>query len=263
MRNLLIFILFAVVMALSPLPSRADEALANDKEPLFKLTYQQAEEAVSQALADKGAGLKVGAMINGRSNDALFSHSAPLRVEIRGLQFDKPSGHWSGNLLAVADGEVITAVPAAGRFDELAEIPMLKRTLRNGELIAAKDIEIRDIPVGQTRSDTITDMDSLIGKSPSHSISAFRPIRQHEIGAPPLVKKNNIVQMHYKSPGMEITTTGQAMEDGAKGSVISVRNMASKRVVQAVVDDAGSVSIAAPEASRAETPAIGDLYARN
>lgn len=229
-----------------------ESPFVENKDYLFPLTYQEAEEAISRALADKGAGEKIAATMNGRNlNKPLFSYSKPMRVELRGLRFDEAAQHWSGNLLVIAEEEVVTAMPAAGRYDQMVEVPVLKRPVKNGSLIGISDIEIRDIPMTQTRTDTVTDIASLIGKSPVHSISASRPIREHEIEPPPLVKKNSIVQMRYTSPGMEITTTGQALDDGGKGNVIGVRNLSSKRVVQAVVEDVSAVTVLAPNASRA------------
>lgn len=232
---------------------------------LFTLSYADAQTAISHALSDKGAAPKVAASINGRRDGPIFSHSRPLSIEIRGLLFDKASGQWSGSLLAVSGDEVVTALPAAGRFDELVEVPVLRRPFRNGEVIESADIEIRDIPVQQTRGDTVTDIASLIGQSPLRSISAKRPIRTHEIVAPPLVRKNNIVQMRYTSPGMEITTTGQALEDGSKGSVIGVKNLVSQKTVQAVIEDVAVVRVASSTGPRAGlvTSNPGDSYAAN
>jgi len=260
MKTLLRNFLLALIFLASP----AWALQESDKTHLFRLSYAQAEEAVSAALTDKGAAEKVAAFINGRMDDALYSYGKPITVAVRGLQFDKISGRWSANLLMVAEGEVVTAMPAGGRFDILAEIPMLKRNIKNGEVIETKDIEIRDIAQSQVRSDTVTDIASLIGKSPAHTISAARPIRVHEIEVPPVVRKNSVVRMRYTSPGMEISTSGQAMEDGSKGTLINVKNLASKKIVQAVVDDIASVSVTAPDDTRAETkPLLGDLYATN
>jgi flagella basal body P-ring formation protein FlgA len=251
-----------VVLLLLSWPALA----AEEKAKLFTLSYAQAEEAVSAALADKGVAEKVAAFINGRQKDDFYSYSKPLTVETRGLQFDKTSGRWSANLLMLSAGEVVTALPASGRFDVLAEIPVLKRVVKNGQLIEAADVEIRDIAVSQVRSDTVTDMASLIGKSPAYSVSPGRPIRTHEISAPPMIKKNSLVQMHYRSPGMEITTSGQAMEDGAKGDIINVKNIASKKIIQTVVEDTASVSVSSPAEQRVQIdgkPSVGDLYATN
>jgi flagella basal body P-ring formation protein FlgA len=239
---------------------------AEEQGGAFTLTYAEAEKVASAALADKGVAEKVAAFINGRQNETLYSYGKPLSVEARGVQFDKTASRWSANLIILSEGEVVTALPAAGRFDVLTEIPVLKRAATSGKLIEASDIEIRDIAVSQVRGDTVTDMASLIGKSPSYSITAGRPIRVHEVSLPPMIKKNSLVQMHYRSPGMEITTSGQAMEDGHKGDVINVKNLASKKIVQTMVEDTASVVVSGPAQQRVEMsvkPSFGDLYATN
>jgi len=241
----------------SPPESQPQEApltpQAQKMAPLFEVSYREAEEAVNRALVEKGAGGKVAATITGDSSNPLFSYTRPIKIEVHSLTFDKASGRWGANLLAVAESDIITAIPAGGRYDEMMEVPVLKREIRNGDVIGQADIEIRDFPVARTRSDTITDISSLIGKSPARTISAGRPIREHEIAALSVVKKNSLVQMRYSSPGMEITATGQALEDGAKGSSIAVRNLSSKKTVRAVIEDSNNVSVTPLNAAPAQT----------
>lgn len=211
---------------------------------LFQLSYAEAEEAVAWVLMQKGVGDKVVAGINGHKNNApIFSYSKPVTVEIKGMQYDTGTGRWSASLLFRAEGEVVSALPASGHYDEMLEVPVLKRQVKNGEVIDASDIEVRDFPQERARNDTITDMSSLIGKSPLRTIAAFRPIHNNEIASPAIVKKNAMVQMRYTMPGMQITASGQAMGDGAKGDVIEVKNTASKKVIQAVVEDSSTVTI--------------------
>ncbi len=236
------FIPLLLILAGLSIPAFADSPVAANPQYLFQLSYDDAEQAIGQALAQKGAGAKVAANINGHHNEALFSYSKPISVEIRGLQFERPS-RWSANLLFMADGEVVSAMPVGGRYEEMIEVPVLKREVRSGDVIGEADVEIRDFPITHTRTDTITDSAVLIGKSPVAAISPSRPVREHEIASPAIVKKNGIVSMRYTSPGMEITTTGQAMNEGARGDVISVRNTASRKIVRASVVDAGTVSI--------------------
>ncbi len=210
---------------------------------LFQLSYADAEEAIGQALVKKGAGGKISVNINGQRTLPLFSYSKPLAVEIRGLQFEKPA-RWSANLLFTAEGEVVSAMPVAGRYEEIIEVPVLKREVHNGDVIGQADVEMRDFPITRTRTDTITEIAQLIGKSPAIAISPSRPVRQHEIISPAVIKKNAVVSIRYTSPGMLITTTGQAMEEGAKGDAISVRNTVSRKIVRAVVTDQNTVDIA-------------------
>lgn len=250
-----------VILVFLAMPVRAEETSG-----LFKLSYAEAEKAAGAALADKGVAEKVAAFINGRQSETLYSYGKPISVEVRGVQFDKTSSRWSGNLIILSGNDVVTALPASGRFDILAEIPVLKQNVKYGKVIEANDIEIRDIAVSQVRGDTVTDIASLVGKSPSYSITAGRPIRTHEVSLPPMIKKNSLVQMHYRSPGMEITTSGQAMEDGRKGEIINVKNLASKKIIQTVVEDTASVRVSSSAQQRVEIdvkPSMGDLYATN
>ena len=155
---------------------------------------------------------------------------------------------------------VVSAMPVAGRYEELVEIPVLKRQVRAGDIIKAEDVEVRDYPLSRTRSDTISDLAGVIGKSPSRAISSNRPIREGEIAQPILVKKNGIVNIRYSSPGVEISTSGQATEDGALGSVISVRNLSSKKMLRAKITDENTVVII-NSSSQSVQVTSGETYA--
>lgn len=240
-----LFILILIGLAVPAFADTAEAPAATQPQYLFQLSYDDAEAAIGTALAEKGAGAKIAAVINGRKKDAMFSYSRPLTVEIRGLKFEPSPPRWSASLLFLSEGQVISALPAGGRYYEVVEAPVLKREVRNGDIIRESDIELRDFAVQQTGGGTITDLAELIGKSPLRSISAGRPIRSHEIAQPTVIKKNALVQMRYTSGPMEITTSGEAMSDGARGDVINVRNSASKKIIRAVVEDASTVSVVA------------------
>lgn len=224
----------------------SDAPAAANPRYVFTLTYSAAEEAIGEALRQKGAGDKIAAYINNSTNEPLYSYDQPLTVEIRGLQFEQKAHRWNASLVFISNGEVVSALPAAGRFDEMVELPVLKHEVRSGEVIGKNDIEIHDFSQKQIRTDTITDLAALIGKSPIRTISASRPVREHEIASPAIIKKNGLVQVHYTAPGMLISTSGQAMMDGAKGDVIDVRNTTSRKILRAVIEDANTVSIITP-----------------
>jgi flagella basal body P-ring formation protein FlgA len=235
-------------------------AEAASRQP-FEVSYADAENAVEKMLNQKGIGDKIAVTINGRKTSALFTYEKPVAVEVKGLQFDRRDNHWSASLLFVSDGEVITAIPSSGRYDEMIELPVLKRETRSGDIISEANIEVRDFVMSHTRTDTISDISDLIGKSPLHSISPSRPIRIHEVVNPAIVKKNAVLQLRYHSPGMEITTMGEAMNDGAQGDVISVRNSASKKIVRAVITDSKTADIIAPGTEVSQSTGAG--YAAN
>lgn len=219
------------------------ESILGTPKTLFQLSYRDAEDAIGNALSQKGAGNKIAANIINRKKGPLFSYDKPITVEIHGLTYDKRITKWNANILFVAEGQVISAIPATGRYEEMVSVPMLKREVRSTDTITAEDIEVYDVPLSRTRTDTVLDVNALVGKSPLRNISSGRAIREHEIASPSLVKKNGIVQMRYRATGMEITATGQSLDDGAKGDVINVRNVVSRKMVRAIVVDSTTVDI--------------------
>lgn len=229
-----------------PNASAAPEAERPATRNSFEISYEDVEKAVSAALVEKGVSEHVGAKVTGRKNAPVFAFHEPVTVAPRGLQFDQKTGRWSANLyFSLENGEIVTVLPAAGHFTEMLEVPVLKRQVRNGDVIRDSDIEMREFTLTQTRADTLTDAATLVGKTPVRTISPYRPVRNAEIANPAIIRKDAIVQMHYSIPGMQISTTGQALAAGAKGDVIDVRNTGSRKVVRAVIISADTVSVSA------------------
>ena len=262
---IVLWVLWILALLFIGKPSLADDAQELTSMPapqnLFEVSYSAAADAVNQSLTEKGVGDKVSSTINGRTNKPIFAYSKPVTVEVRGLKYEKQSGHWDASLAFVADGEVVSALPAAGHFDEMIEVAVLKREMRNGDIIHESDVEIRDFSLNHTRVDTVNDLSALIGKTPARSISPFRPVRTAEVVAPAVIKKDALVQMRYSLPGMEISTSGQAMMGGAKGDVITVRNLTSKKIVRAVIENSETVSISSTNQETSQL--AGDSHAAN
>jgi flagella basal body P-ring formation protein FlgA len=242
-KRIALFIAFSLLTAQPVLAAYDPVGDAAAQNMLFQLTTDEAETAISQALSGKGAGNKVSDTITGRKDDVLFSYGQPVTAEIHGLRYDSSNHRWNASILFRAGEEVVSAVPATGTYEEVIDVPVLRREARNNNVISEGDLEMRAFPLAHTRSDTITNASDLIGKSPLRYISAQRPIRSNEISSPAVVKKGSLVQLQFVSSGIQISTTGQAMDDGAQGEAINVRNVASKRVVRAIVENEGNVRV--------------------
>ncbi len=244
---LILFIIFLI-----PVAALADDNAVQAAVPsyIFNITYDEAQDAVSKALTEKLAaenktGQSVSAIINSRKTTPLYSSDKPVDVELRGLRVDSSVNRWSANIVISSGEKVISALPLAGRYMIMSELPVLKHQVRSGDVIGKDDVEIKSFPQESTHSDTVSDISDIIGKSPLRVISPNRPVRSSEISVPALIKKNALVQMRYKTDSMEITTVGQALADGAKGDVIEIRNTASKKITRAVVTNSNTVDVIA------------------
>ena len=242
------FSLFALLLL--PFSAMAEDTSSQPTSYIFNISYEDAQDAVGKALTEKSideklSGQTIAAVINNKKSTPLYSSNKPINVEIRGLRANEKTNSWSANLVITGEDKVVSALPLAGRYMAMSEVPVLKRQVRNGELITDDDVEMKAFPQGRNYSDTINDISSLIGRTPVRGISPNRPIRRSEISEPALIKKNALVQMRYKTQSMEITTAGQALTDGAKGDVIEVRNVTSKKIARAVVTASNIVDVMA------------------
>ena len=70
-----------------------------------------------------------------------------------------------------------------------------------------------------------------------------RPVRRSDIEYPKLVKRNAMVTIVYKVPGMILKSKGKALADGTKGQMVPIMNLRSKLTMEAEVTGTGSVSV--------------------
>lgn len=241
---ILITLLFAAIFG-SVTAHAESETSANTIPPAYQLTVMHVEKAVGDALTAEDGGEKIQANVLGAKSTVLYEGSAAVTPKLSGLTYDKSTERWAANLLIEgADGKVISAVPVGGRFHEVVDVPVLKRSIRHGETITEADIDILEFRLSRLRAEIVRDSKELIGQTPRSVISARRPIRESEFAAPSVLRKNALVKMVYRSGNMEIIVSAQAMEDGAAGDIIPVRNLSSRNIVRAKVRDAQTVTIA-------------------
>ncbi|MEZ5690833.1 MAG: flagellar basal body P-ring formation chaperone FlgA [Rickettsiales bacterium] len=240
-------------LILPDLSFAANEESSTSKESyIFNITRQDAEKAIgdslSKSLSEEGdySGVSVKAIMNYRKHTPLYSSNKPINVEIRGLRYDQNNKSWQANMFIVSDKDVDSAMPIAGRYMIMSKMPVLKKSVRGGQLINKYDIEFKSFPQKRINSNSITDIADIIGKTPIRSISAGRPIRKNEISRPALISKNSLVNIRYKTANMEIIATGEALTEGAKNDTIEVRNSSSKKTMRAVVVSSNLVDVIAP-----------------
>lgn len=260
-------LIFASAFAIAADEAQFQQVDTASSSYIFNVTYDDAQDAVGKSLtekmgADKQSGQSIAAVIMGRKITPLYSSDKPVSVEIRGLRADNDKSSWSANLVIISGENVVSALPISGRYTVMNSVPVLKRAIKNGETIRESDIEFKPFPLARVGGDAISDISNMVGKTPVRVISPARPIRSSEISGVAIVKKNTLVQMRYKTASMEITTTGQALTDGAKGDVIEVRNVSSKKTTRAVVTDDNVVDVMAQgvQTSQAVQPAPAINY---
>ncbi len=238
---------YANAMEQNPWKQRyADRSLTDPapaEEETYRITYGQAREAIAEALESQNAGQHIRVTLPRRDDEIIVSNSQPITAEVDQLSYDSKSHTWQATLYFTADKKPLAPASLSGRFEEIVSIPMLKHRVGSGETISAEDIEMRPYAEQRIQKETVTDIAQVVGKAPKRTISAGRPIREDEVVNPPVVIKGDSVSLIYKTPAMEIRTIGEALENGAEGDNIKIRNDTSHIVVQATITGKGMAQV--------------------
>ena len=116
-------------------------------------------------------------------------------------------------------------------------------TLTKGSRVSANEIITVRKEVAELTRGYFTNPDDVIGKILTRPINAGQVFSPRRLKAPLLVKRGDEVTIVAASGPLEVRVKGKALEDAAKGEQLSVRNIRSKRVIQAVATDEGMVKI--------------------
>ena len=163
--------------------------------------------------------------------------ACPVRVTIEALDSRSPQrmrfvaacpgeGGWRQEMLVRA---TITAKVAVTSVPVTANTPL-----------QAGDVELarRDVTMV---ADSIATLPAVLGQSSRRSLRAGEVLRQGQLASPVLVKRGAPVNIVARQEQVQVSMDGVAMDPGAQGEVIRVRNATSGTVIRARVVEAGVV----------------------
>ena len=137
---------------------------------------------------------------------------------------------------------LLAAAPAIASTDT-ARVPVLKRPLSMGEVIDARDIEMVQMRLDRVGRTVVLSRDSLVGLAAKRMINPGQPIQAGDVQRPVMVPKGGAVTMLVEAPGIYLSATGKALDNGGEGDAILVMNIQTNRTVQAVVTGPNQVRV--------------------
>lgn len=164
-------------------------------------------------------------------------------VAVEDLNFDPMNNRFSAFVSAPAGDPSAPRVRVVGRMVRVADIPVLNRSLRPGDIIRKADISWIQVETNRLQRNVLTDAGGLIGMAARRGIRARLPIRGTDVRRPILVPKGSLVTMILHMSSMTLTAKGRALEAGSLGDAIRVANTHSNTIIDATVSASGTVSV--------------------
>ncbi|MEQ9640479.1 MAG: flagellar basal body P-ring formation chaperone FlgA [Alphaproteobacteria bacterium] len=155
---------------------------------------------------------------------------------------DPSTGRFTATV-TLAVGDVSRQVRLGGRVDRMIEVPVPVRTIAAGRVIRESDLNWIELASGRLGNHAVTTAGAIVGHAAKRALRAGHPVSIRELTLPRVVRKGTLVTMVLSGPGLLLTATGRALENGADGETISLINIQSKRTVQGTVIGPNQVRI--------------------
>ncbi len=129
------------------------------------------------------------------------------------------------------------------QINSYQNVLVLTQPLNRGDIITPQRLTFERKNTSNLNRGYIQDPGQVINKQLVRNLAAGTILTSNHLTEPKLIKRGEKVNIQAKSAYFNIHMSGIALMDGRKGQNIRVRNIKSKRIVQATVITTGLVSV--------------------
>lgn len=144
-----------------------------------------------------------------------------LKTNTMGIKCKESNNHWT------------LYVPI--RITLLKSVFVAKHMLMKGDLITAEDVYQTELDVQKLKQGFFTNEKEFVGLVSKQTIAADTPITPYHIELAKLIHKGEQVSIVVSQDNLTISMQGIALDTGARGDHIKVKNLSSKRIIDARV----------------------------
>jgi flagella basal body P-ring formation protein FlgA len=154
---------------------------------------------------------------------------------------DSRPGRKNVTAAILQEGQEQGQVKMSGDLRLFGTVVSTTKRLNRNDIITSDDIIAKRQDISMLGGGLIEDPKQAVGQKLKTSLPAGAILYTQTVDAPPLVKRGERVTIMAKSQAIQITAPGEARNSGALGETIRVKNLTSRREIQARVTGVGIV----------------------
>jgi flagellar basal body P-ring formation protein FlgA len=147
------------------------------------------------------------------------------------------------SVIVDVDGEYRRKIWAIASIEVTAEVVVTERPINRYQRIEHQDVSVRRVNLADVSSSSIRDIEQALEKRAKRKIGPNEVLRTDMVEFPTLVKRGDRVFIVAESPGLRITTLGEARENGVLGETIRIVNLNSKKSLHGSIIDVNTVRV--------------------
>ncbi|QFT31272.1 flagellar basal body P-ring biosynthesis protein FlgA [Labrenzia sp. THAF82] len=164
----------------------------------------------------------------------------PVRVD--GFDWSQTTGHFKLRATVAVEHGTEPLI-LLGTAIEMVHVAALAQPLQREDVLREEDLVTIRMARTKVPSGALIDADSIIGMAARVNLRANVPLARRNFQRPILVDRGEKVTVTFEMPGMKLTSRAKAIDEGAKGDVIDVMNLQSRRIVPATITSRGHVRV--------------------
>lgn len=126
----------------------------------------------------------------------------------------------------------------------MADVVVAKGSLPRGTIIRAGDITLEQRDISRLHRGYLETKQAVLGKKLRQRLRQHQVVTPSQLDTPHAIKRNNRVTILANSKSLQIRMAGKALQNGSLGQLIRVRNVSSKKELDARVIAPGIVEVA-------------------
>jgi flagellar basal body P-ring formation protein FlgA len=166
--------------------------------------------------------------------------SAPLITQV---DYDRGMGRFTAVMSVTSDGMDPISARISGEVSDVIELPVAATRLSAGAIAGPDDVRMARVHVTSVHTEVARNAAMVIGMQLKLQLQAGVPIPLSDLMQPTQINRGEPVRLQLQAGGLSLTGQGVALESGAVGELIRVRNISSQAVLQAEVVRPGEVRV--------------------
>ncbi len=209
------------------------------------IPVEMVREALATALERENLGEDFDVEIFNRDLPLFVATGDRPTVIVRNLVFDARSRRFDASVTLA--GAESSPVVVNGRVAAMISVPVLRNHAMPGDVIRESDVRWTRVEARRAGPNTVSRLDDLIGRTPRRPLTAGQAIRLTDLRPNYVIGRGDLVTVVLKAGTMMLTARAEALEKGAVGDVIRVRNNQSRKVLETRVIAADTVTLTAAQ----------------
>ena len=123
------------------------------------------------------------------------------------------------------------------------QVVVAQRPLARGAILEAQDIDWRERDVGTLTQGYLTEPEQALGSKLTRPVSIDQVLTPNHLERAPVVRKGDHVVISAGGASLSVRMPGEALQDGAIGEQVRVRNLSSQRIIKARISGPGQVVV--------------------